>query len=432
FLLGKHFHLITDQEALSFIFNKKQASKIKNEKITRWRLELAPFSYDITYRPGAENVKADALSRICNAVSVTELYELHKSLCHPGITRMYHWLRSKNLPYSLEDVRRLNCSICAEVKPRFMRTKGTLIKATSPFERLNMDFKGPLPSKSKNRYLLTIIDEYSRFPFAYPCRDISSDTVVECLKNLFCTFGVPAYIHTDRGTSFMSQEVKAFLCSNGVATSRTTPYNPQGNGQVERLNGTLWRTITLALKTRGLPVQDWEEVLQESLHAIRSLLCTAINTTPHERLFSHPRRTANGEALPSWLAPGPVLAKCNRKGKYDKEVEEVELIEANPQYALIRWPNGVESTVSLRQLAPAGNTSHVESPEVVTPVVADGRDTSHLAVESQGLVDGSGSDGALLEFAPPVGVEEGSPSVKEPRQSQRIRNRPAYLKDYVN
>jgi len=48
----------------------------------------------------------------------------------------------------------------------------------------------------------------------------------------------------------MSEELRQFLLSRGVATSRTTPYNPACNGQVERYNGTIWKTIMMALKTR--------------------------------------------------------------------------------------------------------------------------------------------------------------------------------------
>ncbi|KAF2890410.1 hypothetical protein ILUMI_15763 [Ignelater luminosus] len=35
----------------------------------------------------------------------------------------------------------------------------------------------------------------------------------------------------------LEQEVKNFLTTNGIASSRTTPYNSQGNGQEERYNG---------------------------------------------------------------------------------------------------------------------------------------------------------------------------------------------------
>ena len=161
-------------------------------------------------------------------------------------------------------------------------------------------------------------------------------------------FGMPSYVHSDRGTSFMSSELRSFLHSKGIATSRTTSYNPEGNGQVERLNGTLWKAITLALKTRSLPVNCWKEVLPDCLHSIRSLLCTATNSTPHERMFSFERRSTTGPSIPSWLSsPGPVLLKRHvRASKYEPLVENVELIEANPSYAHIRYSNGQEDTES--------------------------------------------------------------------------------------
>ena len=79
-----------------------------------------------------------------------------------------------------------------------------LIKATQPFERISIDFKGPILSVSKNKYLLVIVDEFSRFPFAYACPDIKSATVIEKLTHLFSIFGFPGYVHSDQGSSFMS------------------------------------------------------------------------------------------------------------------------------------------------------------------------------------------------------------------------------------
>ena len=107
---------------------------------------------------------------------------------------------------------------------------------------------------------------------------------------------MPAYIHSDRGSAFMSQELKDFLHNKGIATSRTTSYNPAGNGQVERLNGTIWQAIILALKTHKLPMLWWQDVLPEALHSIRTLLCTATNENPHECMFNFQRRSTAGSS----------------------------------------------------------------------------------------------------------------------------------------
>ena len=345
------------------MYDKSLRTKIKNDKIQRWRLELSFYSFECVYRQGEENIAADALYRaFCSAITSNKsLLEIHDSLCHPGITRMYHYVKAKNLPYSLEDIKQMTarCATCSKIKPSFFKGQNShLIKATKSWERLSVDFKGPLPTSSRNRYILSITDEYSRFPFAFPRPDMCSSTIKKCFTELFTTFGLPAFVHSDRGTSFMSSDLKDFLHSRGIATSRTTAFNPKGNGQVERLNGTLWRNISLALKSEKLPSAQWEKVLPNALHSIRSLLCTATNETSHERFFLFNRRSSTGTTLPHWLSsPGPVLLKRNvRSSKYEPLVDEVELLESNTMYAHVRLPDGRETTVSLHHLAPIGET----------------------------------------------------------------------------
>jgi len=288
-----------------------------------------------------------------------------------------------------------NCPVCAECKPYFYRPdKVHLIKATRPFERLSVDFKGPLPSTDRNVYFLNVVDEYSRFPFAIPCPDMTSATVIKVLHHLFTLFGYPCYIHSDRRSSFMSDELRQYLVTRGIASNRTTSYNPRGNGQVERENTTVWKAVLLALKSKGLPVSRWQEVLPDALHSIRSLLCTATNATPHERLFAFPRRSASGTSLPTWLTtPGPVLLRKHiRAHKSDPLVETVSLRHANPQYAYVVFRDGREDTVSIRDLAPAGSHEPVLIPTSFPPVAA--RDT--LSAPEDGTPGPSATPAPLL------------------------------------
>ena len=69
YLIGRHFEVFTDQKSVSFMFDQNHSSKIKNEKILRWRLELASYKFDIIYRPGNKNIPADTLSRITAAIN---------------------------------------------------------------------------------------------------------------------------------------------------------------------------------------------------------------------------------------------------------------------------------------------------------------------------------------------------------------------------
>ena len=191
FLYGKRFTLLTAQQAVFYMFNPIKIGKIENNKIQLWRSELGNFNYEIKHRPGAQNLAADALSRLCSMPPhPLNLHDIHNRLGHPGVTRLLHFILSKNLPFSVDDVKRIcaNCRVCAELKPQFFdKSTENLIKSMRPWERISIDFKGSM--QSKKPYVLFVVDEFSRFSFAFPCNDMKTETVIKCLSTLFCLFG---------------------------------------------------------------------------------------------------------------------------------------------------------------------------------------------------------------------------------------------------
>ena len=268
-----------------------------------------------------------------------------------------------------------------------------------------------------------------------PCSDIEAKTIIKKLCDLFSIFGTPAHVHSDRGQSFMSTDLRDFLHSRGIATSHTTPYNPQGNGQCERYNGTIWKTITLALKNHKLPSTYWEAMIPDALHSIRTLISVSTNCTPHERLFQYQRRSATGCNMPSWLSTlGQVLLKKHvRKSKYDPLVEEVELIEANPQYAHVRHPNGRETTVSIRHLAPRGDdyrefnseqniNTHIFVQNSTTPDVLE-NDCETADITN----DNVNENEQIIAETPPNTISDESEVTPILRRSVRIRRPPDRL-----
>ena len=142
------------------------------------------------------------------------------------------------------------CTTCSALKPRFYQPpRNELIRATQAWERISIDLKGHLTTSHRgNKYLLIAVDEYSRFPFAFACKDTSTLSVTNCLALLFSLVGFPSYVHSDRGTAFVSKD---YLHSRDISTSHSTPYHPTGNSQCERCNQTVWKTVSLILKGRN-------------------------------------------------------------------------------------------------------------------------------------------------------------------------------------
>ena len=84
--------------------------------------------------------------------------------------------------------------------------------------------------------------------------------------------------------------------------------------------------------------------------------------------------------MPTWLTtPGPIfLQRHVRNSNFEPLVDEVELIEAYPNCAHVRFPDGREDTVSLKHLAPQGNTSPQSQNEIETKELNSSNDLAPI------------------------------------------------------
>ena len=114
------------------------------------------------------------------------------------------------------------------------------ITSSAPFEIVFIDFPHLEQSSGGYEYVLVIMDHFTRYAQAYPTKTKSATATTSNLFNDFILhYGFPVRIHHDQSKEFENKLFHALGQSCGMIRSRTSPYHPAGNGQVERFNRTL-------------------------------------------------------------------------------------------------------------------------------------------------------------------------------------------------
>ena len=106
-----------------------------------------------------------------------------------------------------------------------------------PFKRIEVDIIGPIapPSEAGHCYILTLVDNPTKYPEAVPLKKIITEAAAKTLLDIYSRVGIPEKVLTDQGTECM-QEASRPLSIKGLTS---TPYHPICNGLVERWNGIL-------------------------------------------------------------------------------------------------------------------------------------------------------------------------------------------------
>ena len=101
------------------------------------------------------------------------------------------------------------------------------VPATRRFDHIHVDIVGPLPPSQNYRYLLTVVDRFTRWPEAIPLVDAQTTTCAKALAlHWIARFGVPAELTSDRGSQFTSEFWATLSQLNGTRLHRTTAYHP--------------------------------------------------------------------------------------------------------------------------------------------------------------------------------------------------------------
>lgn len=214
---------------------------------------------------------------------------------HFGIKRTFYKIRDRFYwPNMYKDIEKhiISCIRCRTNKPSRRKLDGHLQSIEPPrgvWERLAMDYVGPVPqSKTGNKYFIVLTDLFSKFVITKAVNDNTSTTAAHfLLYDVFMIYGVPLEIITDNGRHFTSSLYESLLKLTDCCHVKTTPYNPQANGQCERHNATLVPNL-VALSNRSR--SDWDEKLLPTTFNYNATRHASTGYTPFELMFARAPR----------------------------------------------------------------------------------------------------------------------------------------------
>ena len=152
-----------------------------------------------------------------------------------------------------------------------------------PLDRISIDLTDMFSGMNGYRYVLTVLDHYSRFVKFYTTRTKTTEEVGKNFQQFLYDFGVPLLVISDRGGEFTSSQFQQLCAKFNITMGYTTPYHPRGNSLTERMHGTM-KTL-LGLLCTGLPYK-WPQYLGETQRVLNTAVHTTLGEQPHFVFFS--------------------------------------------------------------------------------------------------------------------------------------------------
>ena len=140
-----------------------------------------------------------------------------------------------------------------------------------------------LARKSRARYILVMSDLFMKYAVTVALQDMTAATVANAIKDeRIMRLGAPDVIHIDQSSNFIRELMHDICRIFMIEKTRTTPYHPQGNGQVERFNRVIADTLS---KVCAEKPQEWDVYLSHNTFVYNTTVHRTIGATPYSMIF---------------------------------------------------------------------------------------------------------------------------------------------------
>ena len=254
------------------------------------------------------------------AVQDTILKVLHDDQGHQGrdrtawlVNTRFFWL---GMNHDIErKVRQCNRCILQKTRP-IPAAELVNITSIAPMDIVCIDYLSLEMSKGGYENVLVITDHFTRYAQAFPTRNQTAQTTARILyDNFIVHYGFPCKLHSDKAQNFESKVIQHLCKARGIKKTRTTPYYPMGNGQVERFNQTLLRMLGTLDNSKK---SDWKSYVPSLVHAYNATRHKTTGYSPFYLMFGrHPRL-----AIDAFLGIDQNQEKSSDRSEYAKKLHK--------------------------------------------------------------------------------------------------------------
>jgi hypothetical protein len=133
-------------------------------------------------------------------------------------------------------------------------------------------------------------------------------------------YGIPLLLLTDIGTQFISKFFQTMCRLLGIKQLFTTAYHPSTNGQVERFNQTVLKSVTHFVSEHQ---DDWDDIAGVATHSYNTTIQSTTRFAPFELILS--RVSSPGILQPDIAFGGdsPLASKAVFRQNFLRRVEKL-------------------------------------------------------------------------------------------------------------
>ena len=178
------------------------------------------------------------------------------------------------------------CNICQEDQPA--QVKETLM--TYPIPQLPWQVVASDIFELQGKHYLVIVDTYSDYIELCSLTRLTAENLIECMKQVFSTHGVPMILISDNGPNYASRQFTEFAAEWKFQHVTSSPHHHKSNGKAESAVKIIKRVLKRAKRGN---IDKWAALLEW-----RNTTTPNMSSSPSQRLLS--RRTRS--LLPCALA----------------------------------------------------------------------------------------------------------------------------------